>query len=109
MRARPALIERGAFFVAELIVGSYCVLINLIGAGTVLVDKSRAKRGAWRVRERTFFIYCIIGGCPGVYFAMRAIRHKTLHKRFMRGIPAIFAVQIACAFFVYYQFGQVLL
>lgn len=80
----------------------YLALVNLAGAAAVVLDKRRARRGAWRVRERTLFVFCALGACPGVYAAMRAARHKTLHKRFMLGIPAIFVLQIAIIFAVYY-------
>ena len=77
----------------------YLLFINLAGAAAVVLDK---RRGAWRVPERTLFAFCALGGCPGVYLAMRAKRHKTLHKRFMLGIPAIFILQIVIICAVYY-------
>lgn len=81
----------------------YLGCINFAGAVTVVFDKRRAVRGAWRIPERTLFAFCVLGGCPGVYLAMRAVRHKTLHKRFMLGIPVIFILQIAIILFVYYK------
>lgn len=81
----------------------YLACINLAGAVAVVLDKRRAGRGAWRIPERTLFAFCVLGGCPGVYFAMRAVRHKTLHKRFMLGIPAIFILQIAIMLLIYYK------
>lgn len=80
-----------------LILAAYLVVINLAGAIAVLVDKSRARRHQWRVPEKTLFLLAIFGGTPGVYLTMRAIRHKTLHKRFMIGLPLIFAAQVALA------------
>ena len=42
-----------------------------------------------------------------MYIAMRALRHKTLHKRFMIGIPLIMAVQAALfALMVWYFAGR---
>lgn len=82
--------------------GIYLLLINLVGAGAAVLDKRRARRGAWRVPERTLFAFCALGGCPGVYAAMRAAHHKTQHKRFMIGIPAIFILQIAIVCCIYY-------
>ena len=80
----------------------YLLAVNVLGALAVVLDKWKAKRGAWRIPERTLFAFCILGGCPGVYLAMRAKRHKTLHKRFMWGIPAIFILQIAIIATIYY-------
>lgn len=78
----------------------YLLAINLVGAATAALDKWKARHGRWRVPENTLFLLCALGGCPGVYSAMRLCRHKTLHKRFMWGIPAIFMLQLAAA--VYY-------
>lgn len=59
------------------------------------VDKRRAKRGAWRVKERTFFLLALLGGSPGALLAMWAFRHKTRHWYFKFGLPAILLAQIA--------------
>lgn len=75
----------------------YLVIINLSGAAAVFLDKRRARRGQWRIRERTLFLFAVLGGTPGVYLAMRACRHKTQHKRFMWGLPLIFLLQLAAA------------
>ena len=76
--------------------------VNLIGAAVTAWDKSCAKRGAWRVSEKTLFLFCLLGGCPGVYLTMKWIRHKTRHLRFMLGIPLIFLTQLAvCAYFYF--------
>ena len=79
----------------------YLLLVNLIGAILVVTDKKRAKKNQWRIPERNFFICCILGGCPAVYGAMKIFHHKTLHKRFMWGIPAIFILQIIALIFLY--------
>ncbi len=73
----------------------YLAGISLLGILLTAKDKYAAQRGAWRVPERTLFTISILGGCPAVYLTMRLIHHKTLHKRFMWGLPAIFVLQIA--------------
>lgn len=81
----------------------YCLIaVNVAGISITAQDKRAARRGTWRVPERTLFLLCILGGCPGVYLTMRAIHHKTLHKRFMIGIPLIFAAQLAICFVLWY-------
>lgn len=91
---------------AHIILG-YFILVNFAGVVITMIDKQRAKRGAWRVPEKSLFACCFAGGCPGVYVTMRAIRHKTLHKRFMWGIPAIFTLQVVVILVVYYFFRSV--
>lgn len=82
----------------------WLLVVNICGAAAAIHDKRAAVRGAWRVSERTLFLLCILGGCPGVYLAMRAVHHKTKHRRFMWGIPAIFLIQCAiCAALWYYH------
>ena len=80
----------------------YLAAVNLLGACAVFLDKWKAKHGRRRIRERTLFLYCWLGGCPLTYAAMKLCRHKTLHRLFMWGIPAIFVLQIAIIFGILY-------
>lgn len=73
----------------------YFAVISIISAVVCVADKRRAVKGKWRVKESTLFLLCALGGSAAMYITMRLIRHKTLHKRFMIGIPLIIAVQIA--------------
>ena len=63
--------------------------LNLAGLAVCFVDKRRAKRKAWRVRERTFFLLALLGGGCGVWGGMYLFRHKTRHWYFVIGIPAV--------------------
>lgn len=65
-----------------------------------MLDKLQAKNGGFRVSEKSLFALSIIGGSVGMYTAMRLIRHKTLHKRFMIGLPIIILLQSALLLFV---------
>ena len=87
----------------------WLLLVNCIGAFVTIHDKHAAQRGAWRVPEKTLFALCILGGCPGVYLTMRTIHHTTRHRRFMIGIPLIFAAQLALFAWLCYQHTPVLL
>lgn len=60
------------------------VLFCLMG-----VDKRRAQREQWRIRERTLFLWAILGGGAGGWLGMRVFHHKTLHRRFRFGFPAL--------------------
>lgn len=77
------------------VTGIYLFVINFLGAAAVLLDKQLARHHKWRVPEKTLFLLAALGGNPGVYLTMRAIRHKTLHKRFMIGLPVLFVLQLA--------------
>ena len=45
-------------------------------------DKSRAKRGAWRIPERTLLLFSFFGGAMGGLLGMYLLRHKTRHLYF---------------------------
>lgn len=74
-------------------------VINIIGFSLTGIDKHRARKKMWRVREKAFFIISALGGCPGVYIGLLSFRHKTKHRYFMYGIPAIFILQLVLLYF----------
>lgn len=78
----------------------YFVFISLVTFIVTALDKYKAKRGKYRISEATLFILAILGGALSEYLTMLAIRHKTLHKRFMIGLPAIIILQLALIIFV---------
>lgn len=46
------------------------------------VDKSRAKRGAWRISEKALLCLSFFGGAAGGLLGMVLFRHKTRHRYF---------------------------
>ena len=72
----------------------YLAVVNLAAFALMGVDKRRAKRGAWRIPERTLFLPAILGGSPGAILGMQMFRHKTRHRQFMIGMPLILLVQM---------------
>ena len=46
------------------------------------VDKSAARRGAWRTRESTLHLLSLAGGWPGALVAQQKLRHKSLKRKF---------------------------
>ena len=73
----------------------YLAAINLVTFFVYGVDKWRAKRGAWRVSEKTLFVLPLLGGSVGAIAGMRAFHHKTKHWYFKYGLPLILLLQIA--------------
>ncbi|HOM01948.1 MAG TPA: DUF1294 domain-containing protein [Acetivibrio sp.] len=76
-------------------------IINFVGFVLSGVDKYKAARSLWRIRERTFFWFVLMGGALGVYLGLLLFRHKTRHLGFMIGIPLIFAFQVLGIVFLY--------
>lgn len=79
------------------IITIYLILINLIGLGSMGADKAKAKRGAWRIPEKTLFFISLIGGSIGTWAGMYLFRHKTKHWYFVIGMPAILVLQVIAA------------
>ncbi|MFK2824620.1 DUF1294 domain-containing protein [Bacillus sp. B190/17] len=73
----------------------YFVLINMISYIVMGNDKRKAKRGAWRTRERTLWLLAFIGGAVGGWIAMQAHRHKTKHAAFKYGMPVLAIVDLS--------------
>lgn len=75
----------------------WAAALSLVDFVLMGVDKRRAKRGAWRVKESTFFLLAVLGGSPGAVLGMWAFRHKTRHWYFKFGLPALLLGQLALA------------
>ena len=72
----------------------WLAVLNLAGLALMAADKSRARRGRWRVPEKTLFALALLLGAPGAYAGMMTFRHKTRHTRFRVGLPLLSAAQI---------------
>lgn len=75
----------------------YLIVMNLIGFTIMGMDKSKAKRHAWRIPEKILFLCSLLGGSIGTWAGMYAFRHKTKHWYFVIGMPFVFFVQIVLA------------
>lgn len=81
----------------------YLVIMNCTGFISMGVDKQKAKKGAWRIPERTLFLIAILGGGLGSILGMQLFRHKTRHKQFVIGMPVIVLVQICLIVLLLYS------
>lgn len=78
----------------------YLVAINLITFIIYGIDKLKAKKHLWRIPEATLLLLAAIGGSVGAWLGMQLFRHKTQHKKFKYGVPAIFFIQLAVAVYL---------
>lgn len=46
------------------------------------IDKSAARKGAWRTQESTLHLIALIGGWPGAFLAQQKLRHKSKKQSF---------------------------
>ena len=72
----------------------YLIVINIVTFLVYGIDKWKAKQGSWRISEATLLILAVIGGSIGALLGMRVWHHKTMHKKFKYGIPAILMIHI---------------
>ena len=84
-----------------IIIIGYLVVMNIVGIAVMGIDKSKAQRGAWRIKEATLFGVSIIGGSIGTLLGMYMFRHKTKHIYFVIGMPLILILHIALAVFLF--------
>lgn len=83
---------------------AYILLINLVTFFTFGADKRRAEKNRERknklrrVPEKTLLLLALLGGSTGAYAGMQFFRHKTQHKKFKYGVPAIIVAQIVIVF-----------
>ncbi len=78
----------------DIILLFYFAAVSCSTAIFTLADKHFAKKGMWRISEKSLLIMAFFGGAPAEYFIMRLIRHKTQHKKFMLGLPFIIILQL---------------
>ena len=92
------------FIIAAII---YLAAVSAAAVIMTVADKAKAVKHKFRISEKALFIVAALGGSVAELVTMKIIRHKTLHKRFMIGLPAIIIVQIIIIVFVLYKTGSI--
>ena len=72
------------------------------------IDKGKARRGRWRIPEKTLFVFALLGGALGGTAGMFAFRHKTKHWYFAWGFPILALLQIGLCAWLFLRGGAVL-
>ena len=70
------------------------IVMNLLAFALMGIDKMKARRGSWRIPEKTLFLVTALFGGLGGTLGMKVFRHKTKHWYFKWGFPALLVVQI---------------
>ena len=88
----------------------WLVIINVVTFLVFGLDKWKAKRKVRseqvrRVPEKTLFLLAALGGGLGALIGMRVWHHKTLHRSFRYGIPAILLVEAVGLFYLWWRFA----
>ena len=77
-------------------------LMDLISFCVMAADKRRARRGEWRVPERTLLLLDFFGGSLGGLLGMALCRHKTRHLKFQVLVPLFFVLRTVLLCFLYF-------
>ena len=85
----------------------YLAAINVATFFMYGIDNWKAKNSKWRIRETALLGLAVLGGSIGAWLGMKVWRHKTQHKKFRYGIPAIIIIQLVIiGFFLYLQLNH---
>lgn len=82
----------------------YLAVINVATFFTYGLDKWKAKKALWRIRESSLLMLAVLGGSIGAWLGMKAWHHKTQHKKFKYGVPAIICIQLTLIGYCLYLF-----
>ncbi len=80
----------------------YILVINVFAFIIMGLDKEKAKKNHWRIKESTMFMIAFLGGAAGVLSGMKAFHHKTKKPVFEFGIPILFILNIALFIYIYF-------
>ena len=85
----------------------YLIVINILTFAVYGIDKWKARKTMWRIREASLLMVAVLGGSIGAWLGMKVWHHKTQHKKFRYGIPAIIIIQLVIiGFFLYLQLNH---
>ena len=90
------------FTVQNIII--YFIVVNIIAFLAMLVDKKKAQKGSWRIKESTLFTLVLLGGGIGGIAGMYIFRHKTKKLYFTIGFPTILICEIILIIYACFKF-----
>ena len=90
-----------AFLIKAALV--WLAALNLIAFILMGLDKWKARRGAWRIPEKTLFLAALVGGALGGTVGMHLFHHKTRHWYFRFGFPILLVLQLLLAGFLAFR------
>jgi uncharacterized membrane protein YsdA (DUF1294 family) len=79
----------------------YVIAVTVVTFFYFGVDKMRSQVGDRRIRERTLWILCFIGGSLGGLLGMHFFRHKTKKLSFQTMLAVILMIQIIILYFLF--------
>lgn len=77
------------------------IVMNMISFFMMKVDKQKAIKRQYRIRERTLWIVALLGGAIGSTIGMNTYRHKTKHFSFRVGFPLLAVIEFVLYLYLY--------
>ena len=71
------------------------LMLNVISFSLFGLDKQRARRGLWRIRESVLLAVTWLMGGLGAWLGMRLFRHKTQKRAFVVSSSVATVLQLA--------------
>jgi len=81
------------------LIPAFYMFVSLLTFIMYALDKSAAKKGAWRTQESTLHLLSLAGGWPGALVAQQKLRHKSKKQSFRSVFWA--TVLLNCCAFVW--------
>lgn len=91
------MITAGAIYVLYQI-GIGLLIWNIVTFGLYGLDKYRAKKNQWRVKEGTLLTVAFLMGGIGSFLGMLFFRHKTQKLKFKLLVPLAIVANIAVVY-----------
>lgn len=85
----------------------YYISISIVAVIITIFDKIAAIYKKIRVPENTLMAIAFFGGAPAMFVTMKAIRHKTRHKKFMIGLPLMIVMHALIIGLTYHFFPNI--
>ncbi|MBO4681061.1 MAG: DUF1294 domain-containing protein [Clostridiales bacterium] len=71
----------------------FYIIMNIVTFILYGADKAKAKKGKWRIPEKTLLLFAACFGGLGAFLGMKVFRHKTKHTSFRILVPVCMIIQ----------------
>lgn len=79
----------------QIVITCVFAVMTVLGFVVMGIDKAKAKKGKWRIKEAALFTFAILFGGVGTTLGMYVFRHKTKHWYFAVFFPILALVDIS--------------
>ena len=77
------------------------LFVNILGFILMYVDKQKAIKHQWRIRENTLMLVAVLFCSFGIYGGMLTFRHKTKHLKFKILVPMLVILHLVIINYIF--------